>query len=371
MLKGSGGGQKNTPITALKTLFASTDPNSFRCDPSTLALFTKQLAVLVGSGVPLHEALESLVDREDRSTIGSLIVPELGYAVASGHRFSAALSRFPQVFPKTYTALIRGSEESGQMVAVLEALNTWLEAQNRIRMQVKKALTYPVFVIVLTTALTFALFKFFVPQILNTVVELGAELPLPTRMLMGLVSLLESPLFWFLMLNLVAWAIWYLRSENGYRQFLSFCHTLPVLGPILQMSNGAKYAMSLSMLLGSGVGLLKAVALAAEASESPFYQWDSKRLLRELTEGRSLGEALEDSPFYPLLLIDMVKVGDETGLMVKLLDRCAEMLEEDTRHRLDILVNLLEPLVLGTVSVIIGSITVAIMLPMASVLSAL
>lgn len=355
----------------MKTLFASTDSSNFRCDPASLAVFTKQLAVLTGSGIPLHEALDSLTESEGAKTIGSLIVPELRYAVSNGHRFSSALARFPLVFPKTYVALIRGSEETGEIVNVLDKLGSWLETQNRIRMQVKKALTYPVFVIVLTAILTLILFKSFVPQILDTVVDLGAELPLPTRIMMGIVALLDSPLFWFLLVNLIAVTVWYLRTEKGYRRFLYICNSLPLLGPILLTSNGAKYALSLSMLLGSGVEVLRSTALAAEASGSPFHEWDAKRMLRDLREGISLGQALSGSPFYPPLLVDMALVGEESGRTVDLLARCAQLLEEDTRHRLEMLINLLEPLILGGVSLIVGAILVAVMLPMANMISAL
>jgi type IV pilus assembly protein PilC len=355
----------------MKTIFSAPDSGSFRCDLASLSVFTKQLAVLVGSGVPLHEALDSLIEDEEARTIGSLIVPELRYAITSGHSFSSALNRFPLVFPKTYVALIRGAEETGKIGDVLDKLGLWLEAQNRIRMEVKKALTYPVFVIALTGLMTFVLFKTIVPEILKTVVELGADLPPPTRALMGVVNILDSPLFWFLVLNLVAATVWYLRTEDGYRKFLYFCNAMPVLGPVLLVSNGAKYALSLSMLLGSGVDILKSTALAAEASGSPFHKWDFKRMLRALREGEALGEALSCSPFYPQLLVDMVKVGDQTGEMAGLLDKCAEMLEEETRQRLDMLVNLLEPIVLGAVSFMVGGIMVAIMMPMANLISAL
>lgn len=356
----------------MKTLFSSVEPKDFRCDPATLSIFTKQLAVLFKAGIALHEALDALIDRHTmRKTLGNLVIPEVCYDVTNGYRLSHALSKYPLVFSKTYIALIRGAEETGQLASVLERLGDWLEAQNRIRMEVKKALSYPIFVIVLTGILTFVMFKTFVPQILEVVTGLGAELPFPTLVLLWMVKTIESPIFWFFMLNLTALVVWYLRTPDGKKKVFSVCQSLPVIGPVLQASDSAKFALTLSLLLSTGVDILRSARLAAEASGNLFHEWDARRINHELKAGGSLGQALEESAYYHVLLVDMVRLGEETGRTAKLLEKCSELLEEDTRHRLDVLVNLLEPLILGGVSIIVGGIMVAVMLPMGSLLSAL
>lgn len=356
----------------MKTLFSSDEAQKFRCDPGTLSIFCKQFCVLINAGVSLIDSLDALVDRSSSSpTLGNQVVPELRHWVENGHSLSTAFSKFPHVFPTTFVALIRGSEESGQLVAVLNKLSSWLEARNRVRLQVRKALTYPVFVIVLTGVLTLILFKSFVPQILNTVVGLGVDLPTPTLLLLLVVNLVDSFFFWLLVINLTGAFVWYLRTPAGYDRFLKFCRILPGLGPILEASDSAKYAQSLALLLGSGLNALKAVQLAGEASGNLLHRQDTPRLLRALYNGDSLSECYSHSPLYPRLMVYLLVVGDETGRTAHLMEKCTVMMEEDLRHRLEILIAVLEPVLLAFVSLLVCGTTVAVMLPMSRLLQAL
>ena len=187
----------------MRAFFSSTDPAHITCSTTALASFTKQLSVLFGAGVPLHEALDSLT-RVQTDNLSIFVIPELRTMVVNGHRFSSALSKYPKVFPRTYVALVRGSEETGELQFILNQISEWLEKQDKLQRHVKKALTYPSFVISLAAILTLILFKTVIPQLLETVVGLGAELPLPTKVLMGLVWLVGQPLFWLLAVFLVA-----------------------------------------------------------------------------------------------------------------------------------------------------------------------
>lgn len=355
---------------ALRFLFGSTDPALIRCDTPTLARFTKQLAVLVGSGVPLHEALESLtiVQSDDLSIF---VIPEISGRVLNGHRFSTALGQYPRVFPKTYVALIRGSEETGSLHPVLERLGEWLEKQDRIEKHVKKAFTYPTFVIILAGLLTLLLFKTVVPQILETMTGLGAELPLPTKILLFIISTLENPVFWFLFIALSSGVFYFFRSPKGYEKVMGVLHFSPVVGAILTASGTARYSNTLSMLVGSGIDIIRSCRIAAEASGNPLIVNDSIRVVKDLREGQYLCDVLGARPIYPSLMVQMVRVGDETGKLPYLLRRIAGLLEEETMYRLDTFVNLLEPVVLAGVSLVVGSVLIAIMLPMSNLVSAL
>lgn len=354
----------------MKAFFFSTDPAHIRCSTSELARFTKQVAVLFGSGVPLHEALEALA-RVQADTLSIFVIPELRSAVMNGHRFSAALARYPKVFPKTYTSLIRGSEETGELQSVMDQLSVWLEKQDKMQRHVKKALTYPTFVIGLAFLLTFVLFKTVIPQIMDTVINLGADLPAPTQFLLFIIAVIEQPVSWLLAAAGLATLVWYLRTPRGYQQALLFFHYTPVIGGILTYSGSARYTGTLAMLLRSGVDIIRSCHIAAEASGNPLIRLDSPRVLKEIRGGQYLGEVLEGRPYYPPLLVDMVKVGDESGQMAEILRRSAGLLEEDTLHRIDMFMNLLEPIVLAGVSLIVGSVLVAVLLPMSNLISAL
>lgn len=354
----------------MRAFFSSTDPAHITCSTTSLASFTKQLSVLFGAGVPLHEALDSLT-RVQTDNLSIFVIPELRTMVVNGHRFSHALTKYPKVFPRTYVALVRGSEETGELQLVLNQISEWLEKQDKLQRHVKKALTYPSFVISLAAILTLILFKTVIPQLLETVVGLGAELPLPTKALMGLVWLVGQPLFWLLVVLLVAAVGWYFRTPKGYHQLLLFSHYAPVIGGILTTAGAARFAGTLSMLLRSGVDVLRACKIAADASGNPLLQEDSKRVLQSLREGQYLSEVLGARTYYPMILSDMIKVGDESGEMAKIIDQCSQMLEDDTMHRIDMFMNLLEPIVLATVSIIVGAILIAVLMPMSNLISAL
>jgi type II secretory pathway component PulF len=354
----------------LRAFFASTDPAHITCSTSSLARFTKQLAVLFGSGVALHESLESLT-RVQSDNLSIFVLPELRTMVMNGHRFSSALAKYPKVFPRTYVALIRGAEETGELQLVMEQLSVWLEKQDKLQRHVKKALTYPAFVILLASVLTLILFKTVIPQILETVVSLGAELPLPTKILKGIVWWVGQPMFWLLIAMVVAGTVWYFRTPKGYRQLLLLSHYTPVMGGILSTAGAARFSGTLSMLLRSGVDVLRACKIAADASGHPLLVEDSKRVLEGLRQGQYLSEVLGARPYYPLILSDMIKVGDESGEMSKIIKQCSQMLEEDTVHRIDMFMNLLEPIVLAAVSFIVGSVLIAVLMPMSNLISAL
>lgn len=324
----------------------------------------------MGSGIPLHEALDSLT-RVQSDSLSVFVIPEVCNKVSNGYRFSSAIARFPKVFPKTYVALIRGSEETGNLMLVLDHLAEWLERQTTLQQHVKKALTYPIFVIALASVLTLILFKTVIPAILETVVSLGAELPLPTKILLAIITMLESPVFWVFAVAAVAGIAWYLRTEKGWHKFLVACHYTPVLGGILTYSGASRFALTLSMLMESGVDIIRCAVIAADSSGNPLIQKDSIRVVQGLREGRYLSDILEFSPYYPGVLVNMVKVGDESGHMAEAVQKCAGLLEEDTMYRVDMFMNLLEPIVLAGVSLLVGSVLIAILLPMSNMISAL
>ena len=318
----------------------------------------------------MHEALESLM-RVQSDTLSLWVTPELYRRITHGHRLSTCMAQFPRVFPATYVALIRASEETGKLVAVLDRLGDWLDRREQIERHVKKALTYPIFVVVIAFILTLGLFKTVIPGILETVIGLGVDLPAPTRMLLWVVYLVEQPLTWVALVALGIVTILYSRTPEGWQRILFVMNHLPVLGGVLMYSSSARYAHTLSMLLDSGVDIIRAAKISADASGSPLIHHDSERIVRELREGRYFNDILSGSLVYPSLLTDMVQVGDESGRMATMLNKCGDIMEHDTLHRVDIFLSLLEPLVLAGISIGIGFIITAVLMPMSSIVSAL
>lgn len=326
--------------------------------------------MLLGAGIPMHEALESLM-RVQSDSLSIWVTPEIHKRVIHGHRLSTSLAQFPKVFPSTYVAMIRASEETGKLVAVLDRLGDWLDRREEVERHVKKALTYPVLVILVAFVLTLGLFKTVIPGILETVIGLGVDLPAPTKLLLWIVYLIEQPLSWFALAAMIATIVLYAKTPEGWQKILFAFNHIPVLGEVLVHSSTARYSHTMSMLLDSGVDIIRAAKISADASGSPLVRRDSNRITKELREGRYFNEILGGSTVYPALLTDMVEVGDESGRMASMLNKCGELLEQDTMHRVDVFLNLLEPMVLAAVSVGIGFVVIAVLMPMSSIVSAL
>jgi type IV pilus assembly protein PilC len=332
-------------------------------------VFTRQLAILMGAGVPLVASLETLSRGED--PLSARVVPQLARRVAQGARLSAAFQSFPRVFPPAYVWLIRGGEETGALHRLLHHLADWLERQDRLLRQVKKALTYPCLVVALVSVLTIALFRTVIPRILEAVLGMGAALPPPTKALLTAVHLVQSPWAWMLFVLIAAAVVGYLRSPQGSRAALRVLLGTPVVGDLLRCAACARMGFTLAMLLESGTEVTRAIAIAGSASGLPPMAEDSERVRGLLRQGDELSHAYQGSSLYPPLLSDMLKAGEESGKMTELIRHASRILEEETYGRLDSLTNLLEPIILAGISLGVGFILVATILPMTTMLQTL
>ncbi len=318
----------------------------------------------------MHEALESLM-RVQSDSLSLWVTPEICKRVTLGHRLSTSVAQFPRVFPATYVALVRASEETGKLVLVLNRLSDWLDRREKIERHVKKALTYPLLVLVTAIILTLGLFRTVIPGILDTVTGLNVELPWPTLLLLAAVRFIEQPLSWLLLALICIAALMYARSEQGWKRLVIVSLSVPLTGPILVQSSSSRYAHTMSMLIEAGVDIIRAAKISADASANPLIQQDAVRVTKELREGSYFSDVLASSPLYPTLLVDMIRVGDESGRMAALIRRCGEMMEEETMHKVDVFLNLLEPIVLAAISAVVGFIVIAVLMPMSSLVSAL
>lgn len=328
------------------------------------------MAVLTGAGVSIHEALDTLSSLQG-DPLSLWVTPDLYKKVTSGHRLSSAMARYPRVFSPTYVALIRASEETGKISPSLEQLGEWLDRRTSVERHMKKALSYPVTVIVVAFILTVALFNTVVPDLLHTVMGLGVELPVSTQILVWIVFLFKQPLFWCTLVILITVTFLQLSSERGYKNLLIFATHVPGLGPVLITSGAARYAFTLSLLVDSGVDLQKACAISGQASGNPILDRDSKRVIEGIKAGESFPDLLKSSRYYPALLADMIHVGVESGKLSNLLGRSGDLLQDSSLYRVDTFLSVMEPALLSLVSMAVGFVIVALLLPLSSVVSAI
>lgn len=341
------------------------------CSPRSLALFTRQLPTLVDSGVPLLKALESLGEHQPDEGLEEALHQVL-VKIESGHRYSQALSHYPGVFPEAYVAMVAAGEQSGKLVAVLDSLADWMERDQEIRRRVTRAVSYPLVTLGLSFVLLVLLFWTIVPGLLETVSGLGGELPWPTLVVARISQCLQQPLFWILAIGSVLPMVSYARTAVGREEMFVWFRQLPLLGHLLTTSCASRYAFTLSLMLDSGMHLVKACQLAGVASGSPILAADAARVVGGLRDGVPLSQIWRERPEdYPPALVFLMMAGEESARMNTALNRAAAILEREANFRIDHMTAVLEPLMLAWVAVAVGFTVVSLMLPITNLLSVL
>lgn len=346
-----------------------------RCRRAAVILFTRQLAMLFRSGVSLVPALEILAVQPDEPALGA-VVEEICRQVESGHRLSRALTLAPRVFPEVYVNMVAIGENTGNLAQSLERLADWLEADDTVARRVRRALSYPGFVLLLTAAMSLFLFQAVLPKFAELFTNVDMELPLATRMMLSLVVLVKNPGVWLLysagLLALGWWLRDLYRTEYGARMMFGWLLDIPLLGPMLQMATVGRFATAAAALLDAGVPLQNSMRMAAKASGSPLLAADATHLVAAVEEGEKLSVHLErTSQLYPAFLTQMVQAGEESARLGSMLGRVGSFLSQELDTRLQALNAVLEPLLLGVVAAVVGFVLLSVLLPLYSYIGTL
>lgn len=340
---------------------------SARCDPVSVILFTRQLAVLFQEGIPLGVALEGLVSQEDQRF--SAILDKVTGLVTEGHTFSSSLARFPRVFGRVYIAMVAVGEKTGALHHSLDVLADWMERDHEWAQRIRSATSYPLFIIALTVGMTVLLFHSVMPGFLGIFTDMKVELPWLTRMVVTLTKAASNPGVWVLVIAGGGFALMSLReygrtprgASTLYRGLLS----VPGVGPLVHSACMARYTCGLGTMLSGGAELLASLQMASQASNSPLLIADAPGLVDSITSGESLSDHMRERPdVYPTVLAHMAKVGEESGSMAQMFLRVSEYYAEEVNHRVDTLGATLEPLLLAMVGGMVGVIVLSLFLPL-------
>lgn len=339
-----------------------------RCPGEHIVLFLRQMSIMLHTGVPIVVALETLSHQLDYPNFGNAVI-EMSERVSQGHTFSNTMRKFPRLFSGVHRVMVRTGEQTGALADSLEQVAEWGERDNRLYRDVKSAFTYPLVVLVVAFLLTLVLFLTVVPGFVTMFEERDMELPLLTQLVVLVTNLISNPGVWITGLAVAALLFIafrkYVSTESGALQvFLALTH-IPVVGNLLVVAGTARYANVLGTLLNSGLDLVSSLRLAAKASGSPLFQSDAGRLMEEVQQGCSLAEGMAMRPqVYRQMLVEMVTVGEETSSLSKMFHQAAGFLDEEVSYRVQALSAALEPLMLIFVSVLVGAILLAIIMPL-------
>ena len=329
-----------------------------------LSIWTRQLAGLVSSGLPLERALSSLSDEAEREAERHLVAT-LRAEVNGGATFAKALAQHPREFSSIFVAVIGAGEQSGNLGLVLERLADDLEEQQALKAKLVGAALYPAIVTLVAIVIVLFLVTYVVPQVAQVFVGSKRALPLLTRVMIGISDGVRS-YGWVLLLTLVVTAMgarWALAKAGFRERFDAAWLTLPILGKLARSYNTARFASTLAMLSAAGVPILKALQAAAQTLSNTAMRADALDALILVREGAPLASALAQKKRFPGLLAMFARLGEQTGQLPVMLARAARQLSTEVQRRAMQLATLLEPLLIVAMGVVVMLIVLAVLLP--------
>jgi general secretion pathway protein F len=329
-----------------------------------LALMTRRLATLLGSAVPVYEAVTTLYEQEKPGELKN-ILNRLRDRLAEGAGLAKALAGEPQVFSESYVSMVAAGEASGALEIVLERLAEFLEDQEAVRSRVVTSLAYPTLMLVVGSGVMLFLLAFVVPKIITVFQESKAALPLITIILIKVSAVLQKG-WWLLVLAACAVAVTYdrlRRRENVRRRQDRFLLRLPLVGPLIQRLVLGRFAKVLGLLLASGVPVTRAMEITGEVVVNREYRACLAQVREELIQGGSLSVSLGKSPLFPPLLVHMVAVGEKGGELERMLAKAGSAFEKEFDTAVTRFMALLEPLLVLGMGLGVGFVVIAVLLP--------
>ncbi|WP_077531398.1 type II secretion system inner membrane protein GspF [Vreelandella utahensis] len=329
-----------------------------------LALVTRQLATLIQSGIPVEQALSAIANQADRPRIKSMMLA-IRAKVLEGHTLAGSLGEFPSAFPHLYRATVAAGEHAGHMDLVLNRLADYTEARQEARQKIQLAAIYPVILTFVAIAIVIFLLTYVVPDIIEVFVRSGQELPPLTEGLLAVSSFFVD-WGWLLLVLLVAAGIGFrlaLRRPSFrlkvHRQLLH----IPFISRLVRGLNTSRFASTVSILTTSGVPLVEAMRIAGEVLSNEYLKERIREATQSVSEGGSLKNALENTGYFPPMMIHMIGSGEASGELDRMLERTATHQENDLQGKISALVGLFEPLMLLVMGGVVLIIVLAIMLP--------
>ena len=325
---------------------------------------TRQLQVLIGAGIPLVQGLEMLTD-QSASLAMKPILTEVREKVSEGAFLWETLANYPLVFPKLYVALIKAGEASGSLDQMLKRLARYLEDSDRTRKMISGAMMYPVIVILIGLAVVTGMIVFVVPKFEEMLSGAGQELPLPTKILIETSHFFAQNYIPILAVTFVfvLGVGRYLKSDEGKALKDRLVFKVPIFGELAQKGAIARFTRTMQTLLASGITLIDAVEICKSTLDNVVLEESVSKIRSEIEQGKTMGVVLNSIPLFPKMVVQMVMIGESTGNLDRMLEKVADLYEEEVSIMVGGLGKLIEPIVIVVLGSMVGGIMIAMYLP--------
>lgn len=345
-----------------KPLFGSAGK---RITPRDIAIFSRQIATMMKSGVPIVTSLEIMAGGQKNQKMKTLI-NTVRADLESGSSMHEALSKHPVQFDELYRNLVKAGESAGVLETVLDTVASYKENIESLKGKIKKALFYPATVVAVAILVSAILLIFVVPQFQKTFESFGAELPAFTLMIIGASDFMIA-YWWAVLLLVIGIGVGFIMAKNRSPAFAHFLDRMmlkiPVVGQILHNSAIARFARTLAVTFKAGVPLVEALDTVAGATGNVVYEQAVRRVRDDVSVGYQLNMSMKQVNLFPHMVIQMTAIGEEAGALDTMLFKVAEFYEEEVNNAVDALSSLLEPLIMMVLGVIVGSMVIGMYLP--------
>jgi type IV pilus assembly protein PilC len=334
-----------------------------------VAVFSRQFATMINSGLSLIRALAILTEQTENPQLAK-VVNDVRLDVERGSALSVALGRHPKVFNRLYVAMVKSGEAGGVLDSVLLRLADTIEKQVELRRKIRSAMTYPIVVLSICTLIATAMLLFIVPQFKAIYADLGGELPLPTKVLISISGLLRKFFPIFVLLGIGAFWLFrrWAKSPAGKPKWDAFKLRVPVFGALTRKAALARFSRTLAALTRSGVGILEALDIVAETAGNEVVSTAVRETQGAVKRGDTLARPLAQHEVFPAMVVQMIAVGEETGALDEMLDKIADFYDQEVAATVDALTSLIEPMLIVVMGVIVGGMIISLYLPMFNII---
>jgi len=335
-----------------------------------LAVFTRQFATMINAGLPLVQCLDILAQQVENTTFKQIIGNVMN-DVESGSTLAEALRRHPKVFDRLFSNMVQAGEAGGVLDDILLRLATYIEKAEALRRKVKSAMTYPLVVMFVAVGATMFMLIFIIPTFAKIFTEFGGDLPLPTKIVLGLSSFLRN--FWYILLGMGGLAVFgyrqYSSTEKGRRNIDKLKLSIPVLGDVLRKGAIARFTRTLGTLISSGVPILDGLEITATTSGNKIIEEAIMATRGSIREGETIAAPLKGSKVFPPMVVQMIGIGEETGALDEMLNKIAAFYDDEVNTAVDTLTSVIEPIMIVVMGVMVGGMVVAMYMPMFKLVS--
>jgi len=336
-----------------------------------LVIFTRQFATMINAGLPLVQSLDILAKQTENKALAD-VTRQVVFDVESGHTLADAFSKHPKAFPELYVNMVAAGEAGGILDTILLRLAGFLEKSDALMRKVKGAMVYPGVIMSVAAIAVAVLLIFVIPTFQKMFASVGMELPLPTRIVIGMSDFLIN--YWWVLIGVIVALIWairaYYRTSDGQLRIDTMLLNAPVLGDLLRKSAVSRFTRTLGTLISSGVSILDGLEITAKTAGNRVIHDAVMASRQSIAGGETISAPLEKSKVFPPMVISMIAVGEQTGGLDEMLSKIADFYDEEVDVAVSALLSLMEPMMIVVLGVIVGGMVVAMYLPIFDMMNA-